>query len=635
MKRHLFYLCCYLAAALFIVSCGDPLSPSANMSVKTRDAISVTCIGAVLRGEVKASGEDPSSDLEIGILYSEESGVLLNTATCIKAAQDSIQWDRQRASFSVRIKYVKPETKYYYRCYVSRDGVIEYGKTKSFKTKPVSSLIQTLEVTELGAQEGTFHGGMDLTDIECKYFYYGFKLKADNDTYWRSFLSDNYSEGLFSSRYTYLRSLTEYSYYAYVVLDGHVLSGDIKRISVGPISASVTVGEAIGITETKASLSGTVTVQSPGDYYRAVRLCYSTSELSVDSLFSLGQSVDIQLRNDYFSANLSNLEPGVKYYYAAYATVEDSYQDKPEYSFRSDVKSFSTLDFSAEISTAEAFSIGCWTATLSGTLTVSSVEQLNKETKFYFSSQANTRESLISAGTEADAIFEDNVFKSDLGDLEKNTTYYYLAFANVCGRSYFGEVKTFKTRDFSGSFVDMGLSVKWATSNLGSLSPEDTGGYYAWGETAVKQIYDWGNYIYCNGSGTRLTKYSTSYRFGLADKKKVLEAEDDAATVALGQGARIPTQAEWAELFNTKNSTWVWEEQNGVYGMKVTSKITGGVIFLPILDGGYGAYWSSTLYTISCDSAYILRFDASSASPDSSAERCSGLPVRPVSTTLK
>lgn len=35
-------------------------------------------------------------------------------------------------------------------------------------------------------------------------------------------------------------------------------------------------------------------------------------------------------------------------------------------------------------------------------------------------------------------------------------------------------------------YVDLGLSVKWATMNVGASSPTDYGGYYAWGETRTK-----------------------------------------------------------------------------------------------------------------------------------------------------
>ena len=44
-------------------------------------------------------------------------------------------------------------------------------------------------------------------------------------------------------------------------------------------------------------------------------------------------------------------------------------------------------------------------------------------------------------------------------------------------------------------YVDLGLSVKWATCNVGAESPEDYGDYFAWGETAAKQSYDCSTYF--------------------------------------------------------------------------------------------------------------------------------------------
>ena len=40
-------------------------------------------------------------------------------------------------------------------------------------------------------------------------------------------------------------------------------------------------------------------------------------------------------------------------------------------------------------------------------------------------------------------------------------------------------------------YVDLGLSVKWATCNVGATKPEEYGDYFAWGETQPKSNYDW------------------------------------------------------------------------------------------------------------------------------------------------
>ena len=151
-------------------------------------------------------------------------------------------------------------------------------------------------------------------------------------------------------------------------------------------------------------------------------------------------------------------------------------------------------------------------------------------------------------------------------------------------------------------YVDLGLSVKWATCNVGAVSPEDYGDYFAWGETEPKDYYDWSTYKWCNGSYDTLTKYCTDSKYGTVDNKTVLDLEDDAAHVNWGGDWRMPTKAEQDELYN--NCTWEWTTQNGVNGYKVTSKINGNSIFLPAAgycgyggvlgQGGYGYYWSST-----------------------------------------
>jgi hypothetical protein len=56
------------------------------------------------------------------------------------------------------------------------------------------------------------------------------------------------------------------------------------------------------------------------------------------------------------------------------------------------------------------------------------------------------------------------------------------------------------------AYVDLGLSVKWATFNVGATSPEDYGDYFAWGETTIRTDYSWATYKYCAGTSNTLTK---------------------------------------------------------------------------------------------------------------------------------
>ena len=105
-------------------------------------------------------------------------------------------------------------------------------------------------------------------------------------------------------------------------------------------------------------------------------------------------------------------------------------------------------------------------------------------------------------------------------------------------------------------FVDLGLSVKWATCNVGADNPWDYGNYFAWGETAPKSDYSWATYKWCNGSSHTLTKYNTNEIFGIVDNKLTLEPADDAAVVNWGGKWRMPTYNDYAKL--RANCYWEW-----------------------------------------------------------------------------
>ena len=185
--------------------------------------------------------------------------------------------------------------------------------------------------------------------------------------------------------------------------------------------------------------------------------------------------------------------------------------------------------------------------------------------------------------------------------------------------------------------IDLGLpsGIKWAACNVGANSPEEYGGYYAWGETEEKSNYDWSTYKWCNGSENSVTKYCTDSDNGTVDNKTVLDPEDDVAHVKWSGSWRMPTSSEQEELRN--NCTWIWTTQNGVNGYRVTGS-NGNSIFLPAAGyrkgtdvnnrGKYGYYRSSSSYSYNSTEAFFLCvFDYCY----SCYSRRSGLSVRPVS----
>ena len=231
-----------------------------------------------------------------------------------------------------------------------------------------------------------------------------------------------------------------------------------------------------------------------------------------------------------------------------------------------------------------------------------------------------------------------------LDGLTHGTTYYVRAYmVTDYGLSY-GEALSFTTEEDGGghAYVDLGLpsGLLWATCNVGAYTPEDCGDYFAWGETQPKAVYDWSTYQHCSGSHNTLTKYcnNTSYgNGGYTDDLTTLLPEDDAATANWGEGWRMPTKAEWQELY--ANTTCTWTLQNGVYGRLFTAA-NGNSIFLPAAGyrsggsqsdvGSYGNYWSGSLYTDNARSAWYLNYDAGYCAMDFYYYRSNGHTVRPV-----
>lgn len=188
-------------------------------------------------------------------------------------------------------------------------------------------------------------------------------------------------------------------------------------------------------------------------------------------------------------------------------------------------------------------------------------------------------------------------------------------------------------------YVDMGLSVMWATCNLGATKSTGYGRYFAWAETTVKGNYDWSSLKYCSDSdGEKFTKYVNDPAMGTVDDKMRLEESDDAARVLWGGEWRIPTQDEVQELIDS--CKWQWVTNDGYMGYTVTAT-NGHTIYLPA--SGYmedsfqmdrnltGAYSTSDADPDPCSYVFCLNIDREDHSIHSFL-RSNGFTIRPVFT---
>ncbi len=176
--------------------------------------------------------------------------------------------------------------------------------------------------------------------------------------------------------------------------------------------------------------------------------------------------------------------------------------------------------------------------------------------------------------------------------------------------------------------IDLGLlsGTKWACCNVDASTPEDDGGYYAWGETTTKSNYSWETYKHCDGTAETCRNIGES----------ICGTQYDVAHVKWGEAWQMPTLDQVDELLDKCKSEWT--TVNGVSGRRFTGP-NGGSIFLPASGyrsgtdlndrGKSGDYWSGTLGTYDDYYAYSLSFFSGNAGWGNDYRR-DGFTVRPV-----
>ena len=197
---------------------------------------------------------------------------------------------------------------------------------------------------------------------------------------------------------------------------------------------------------------------------------------------------------------------------------------------------------------------------------------------------------------------------------DSDKEYIIKPYVKAWGRYYYGS-------GGDDRWVDLGLpsGILWAKWNVGATSPEEYGGYYAWGETEEKSIYTNDTYKYASVGYCSECKRSY-YKFENIGEC-ISGTKYDVAHIKWGDGARMPKLNEVEELYN--NCSFKIDKYNDIFGVYMTGP-NGNSIFIPY-SGGYNedglcqkgkstALWSSSHL---CDEygthgidfgAYAMRF---------------------------
>ena len=562
------------------VSYGEEKSFTTTSAIKptltTSSPTNISYTSATVGGNVTSDGG--AAVTERGVVYSTNQ----NPTT----SDSNVTSGSGTGSFTCDLTNLQENTKYYVRAYATNKKGTSYGPQSSFTTQayalPTLTTSSATNISYTSATIGgnvTNDGGTSVTERGVVY------STTQNPTTSNTKVPSGNGKGSFSCLLSNLQDGTNYYVRAYAINKKGTSYGEQKSFTTKESTLpSVTTSATSNISYTSATVGGNVTSDG-GANITERGVVYSTTQNPTTS----NTKVPSGNGKGSFSCLLSNLQDGTNYYVRAYAINKKgtSYGEQ---------KSFTTTAYVLPtVTTSSATNLSQTSATIGGNVTSDGGANVTERGVVYSTSQNPTTSNskVICGSGEGD-------FSCTLTSLNRGTTYYVCAYAVNCkGTSYGNQIRftTFTTH----SYVDLGLSVKWATCNIGAETPEEYGEFFAWGEVEPKENYSWITYKWCNTTGSTLTKYNTKSSYGIVDNKTQLDISDDAASANWGGDWRMPTAAEWEEL--RRECTWTWSNN----GYKVTSDINGKSIFLPAAgsmnesthsnQSEYGWYRSSSLDT--------------------------------------
>ena len=357
----------------------------------------------------------------------------------------------------------------------------------------------------------------------------------------------------------------------------------------------------ISVTSTGATITSTIkdlSTQSTTAY--AVGVAYATSDDSSSATKVTGSLGD---DGETVTTELTGLTPDVTYYYWTYVTLQSNT------TYYSESSSFVTTD--GAIATADAASITEVSVKLSGTFTLEPSESDAVVKAFRISLDEST---VADEGRLYESADTTNSYSLTVDGLVPGQTYYFVAYSTVNSEEYIGDVKSFTTETQRYEFVDLGLSVDWATCNVGATESTKAGGLFGFGD---------------------ITLFETSTNAGDYASVDIQGTENDIAYL-ISTDYLTPTQEQWEELVENTTQTF------STSGVTFTAS-NGNSIFLPFTgsregdettdEDSFGGYWSSDIDEAEGEHAIALGF--SSEVTVSGASTYLGLAIRPVRKVVK
>lgn len=638
--KHLFIIAIIAIISILFSACKD--SSDNIPKVSTLNCVKIDSNSILLRGQtdskyldnnysygfllISANDVESDKDAENKLKHYQSSQEDIRNLVCTGANITAYY-------FRYTVSGLGPDSTKYFCAYASDGTHYIMGNVMKLTTSDIEPLITTESaVVSLSNSSVTVSATVKPRAKNLGDYSLWFELSGDKN-FSDPVLNKNVIRDINSDWYsaTYQVSFGRTYYYRIVMQywspnekNSVIVYGETKSFTVAPSNISLTTLDA----QNTGLFSGLLTGKIPEIHYNyeCGFLCSETKTTFTKQSFGtpgvrFAIATHPKMDDGIIKCDVS-VKPNTHYYYTAFVKLSD------DACYFGETKSFTTSPFQFSIN--EADRITAHSVTLNCAYNDVNINIEDWTAGIYLSSitdqpSSENNEFDCNIWYYYDGNIKDIKINETATGLKPNTTYYYRPYIYVTYLNYYthhiyfyGETKSFTTSDIISidGAVDLGLSVLWATDNLGATTENPVGDYYAWGETEPKNSFYEKDYTPIQQTIISGTQY-------------------DAATAKLGSGWRMPTYEEIMQLINNCNIEPV--TRNSVPGTLLTSNLTGNSIFIPITNYiiendtvaiNLFAFWSGQKSTEINKSYYCEQYEWIVYAND--APCYYGMPIRPV-----
>lgn len=186
----------------------------------TQEATSISAVSAKLNADIDLTDVQYQTK-SFGFYWGTSAGSMTNKVAASEGT----------GSVSADLSALNPARQYFFQAYIVLDGEELKESVSSFTTKDVSSLLETLDASNVESRSAVLNARLDFTDVKYSSISYGFYLGTSATVQNTNLNGGGISGNAFSSSATGLVPKKQYWYKAYVTLDGQTLYGTVKSFT--------------------------------------------------------------------------------------------------------------------------------------------------------------------------------------------------------------------------------------------------------------------------------------------------------------------------------------------------------------------------------------------------------------------